>query len=96
MQKHIVSLPVPVDVALHPHNLFLAAWLYGGIFGLAGFIGILWGVAKKIKVGLRSDDRAFYLAVAAFFAVTLAHGLVDTTYWKNDLALLWWILVALL
>lgn len=97
VQKHIVLYPVPVEVALHPHNVFLAAWLYGGIMGLLGFFGILFWIGKNLYKRIKADkNAAFYGALAVSFAIILTHGLVDTTYWKNDLAFMWWMLMVLI
>ena len=99
VKKHFVLYPVPVEVALHPHNIFLATWLYGGLLGFVGFLGIIFATGidlyKKLtkKVG---SDPTFYGALAISFVIILVHGMVDTTYWKNDLAFMWWILIAFL
>ncbi len=99
VQKHFVLHPVPVEVALHPHNIFLATWLYGGVMGLLGFLGILFWTGKNLYIKIKAKGGpgppfAAFLAVS--FVIILVHGLVDTTYWKNDLAFMWWMLVILL
>jgi O-antigen ligase len=78
----------------HPHNLYLAFWLYGGVFGLAGFLGLVYawflGIAKvKINPSLK-------FMVLGIMTYILLHGLVDTTYFKNDLAVIFWLLFSLL
>ncbi|MEI7425404.1 MAG: O-antigen ligase family protein [Candidatus Moraniibacteriota bacterium] len=78
----------------HPHNLYLAFWLYGGVFGLAGFLGLIYiwfsGIVKaKINPSLR------FMVLGIMFYILL-HGLVDTTYFKNDLAVIFWLLFSLL
>ena len=97
VQKHLVAYPVPVEVALHPHNIFLATWLYGGIVSLVGFVVILFALGKKLfsTIRKRGPESSFATAIALSFAIILIHGMVDTTYWKNDLAFMWWILVVL-
>jgi O-antigen ligase len=77
-----------------PHNWFLAWWLNTGFFGLLAFISLAF-------LSLRRGVKAFPLdpvARGATFALiaTLLYGLVDTIYWKNDLAALYWLLLALL
>ncbi len=97
LQKHIIPHPVPLESALHPHNIFLTFWLYAGIFGLAGFLCILIWISKKIYGKLKKNPRDFFtVAIACSFIIILTHGLVDTTYWKNDLAFMWWTLIGLL
>jgi putative inorganic carbon (hco3(-)) transporter len=75
-----------------PHNIFFAFWLQAGLIGLLGFMTVIFCIfstlAKLIKKR-RDTDLAF--ALSAVFAYILVHGLVDTTYWKNDLAFLFWI-----
>jgi O-antigen ligase len=77
--------------ALHPHNLFLALWLNLGLAGLIVFILIL----VKLFQGLYFNDskyKAYFIAAA--FAI-LIHGLFDTTYFKNDLSAIFWLIFAL-
>ena len=65
----------------HPHQLFLATWLFTGAAGLAGLLLLLGAAAREIWQ--RKDT-----ALAGFFLVILFHGLLDTSLWRNDLALL--------
>ncbi|MBI2462939.1 MAG: O-antigen ligase family protein [Candidatus Spechtbacteria bacterium] len=98
IQKHIVLYPTSMETALHPHNIFLSFWLYGGLLGMLGFGIILIWLAKKLYIRLLEKEKnsaMLYGAVAAAFIIILVHGLVDTTYWKNDLAFMWWILLAM-
>lgn len=80
-----------------PHNIFLAFWLQSGLLGLTGFIGILIFIFKNCFVLIRNKKNALLIApLFAFFLYTSLHGLIDTTYWKNDLSLLFWVSLALL
>lgn len=84
-----------------PHNLFLALWLQTGIAGFSGFVLILVSFFKeKIPAFLRKKEGGqilknpnFWPALAMF--VILIHGLIDTPYFKNDLSVLFWIILAL-
>lgn len=79
--------------ALHPHNLLLGFWLSTGLAGLAGFVWLvveLVGLARK-KVG----DPLVLGAFGALVAI-LAHGLFDTTYFKNDLSLIFFLIAAII
>jgi O-antigen ligase len=69
-----------------PHNTFLAFYLQAGLVGFAGFILILLWLLKRAK----SDD-----IVLIFLIYFLVHGLVDTLYWKNDLALIFWLIIGI-
>ncbi|MBU4337984.1 O-antigen ligase family protein [Patescibacteria group bacterium] len=84
-----------------PHNIFLAFWLETGILGLLGFLVILAWFFKCSLSLLKSNllRRENFLLVAVLFSImayTIMHGLFDTTYWKNDLAIIFWLNLALL
>lgn len=75
-----------------PHNIFLAFWLQTG---LVGFIGFLWLIFIFFKnVWNNKNDNVFFLA-GILMIYTLMHGLIDTTYWKNDLAIMFWAIILL-
>ncbi|MBU3925037.1 O-antigen ligase family protein [Patescibacteria group bacterium] len=87
--------------APQPHNIFLAFWLETGILGLLGFLVILAWFFKCSLSLLKSNllRRENFLLVAVLFSImayTIMHGLFDTTYWKNDLAIIFWLNLALL
>lgn len=77
--------------ALHPHNLFLALWLNVGLAGLVLFLIII------INLFLRLKKEGTVISVILFSSMLaiLAQGLFDTTYFKNDLAALFWLIIAL-
>jgi len=81
-----------LSYALHPHNLFLAFWLN---LGLLGFLSLIYLIGNFFwQLGRRGGD---ILAIASVFAAMVAiviHGLVDTTYFKNDLSAIFWLLLA--
>jgi O-antigen ligase len=72
----------------HPHNLYLSFWLYGGILGIAGF---LWAVASWANDIIKKDDNTLKFIVLGIMFYILMHGLFDTTYFKNDLAVVFWL-----
>lgn len=75
----------------HPHNIFLAFWLQTGIVGLVGFLLLIaswfWKVFKNKKP---QDETLRYILLGIMFYILL-HGLADTTYFKNDLAVIFWL-----
>jgi O-antigen ligase len=73
-----------------PHNIFLAFWLQAGIMGVVGFIILifLWLKSLAKEKDNLSDTARIALAI---IAVVLIHGLLDTTYFKNDLAVVFWL-----
>ncbi|MEK9155673.1 MAG: O-antigen ligase family protein [Patescibacteria group bacterium] len=78
--------------ALHPHNLYLALWLNLGFWGLLAFFGLLGRFFRRAR---RQWGTAKWAAVLALVAI-LIHGFFDTTYFKNDLAALFWLALALI
>lgn len=85
---------------LHPHNVFLAFWLNLGLLGFASFLWILQQCFKKAWRFLKNVTGLAVMSLEWFHALGLAmlviiliHGLVDTPFFKNDLALLFWLVV---
>ncbi len=78
--------------AIHPHNIFLNYWLSGGLLAIVGFIWLLISVCRDMA---KSTSRVTIAAWAAIISV-LVHGLFDSTYFKNDLAIIFWLLVAII
>lgn len=109
MKKQADHPPYPEWAVPQPHNIFLAFWLQTGLLGLIGFLMILvwffkagFGILKN-NVLIRSDNPRIVIAGIATAVICLAimmyilvHGLVDTTYWKNDLALIFWLLIGVI
>jgi len=72
----------------HPHNLYLSFYLYSGILGLAAFLSLLVLWLKKV---IWQKKEAITLIVLGIIIYFLLHGMVDTTYFKNDLAAIFWL-----
>lgn len=87
------------------HNLYLNTWLEMGFLGILSLVWLaVWFfliIARLLRYFV-SDfkiNRRFYfgsLGLLAAFVSILAHGLLDTPYFKNDLSILWWSVFALL
>ncbi|HRY52224.1 MAG TPA: O-antigen ligase family protein [Candidatus Portnoybacteria bacterium] len=89
------SVPYLEWAVPQPHNLFLAWWLQAGLAGLVGFFWLIIGFFKQIKrvlLKIPSLPEVFLMAIMVFF---LMHGLIDTPFWKNDLALIFWLVIFL-
>ena len=69
-----------------PHNIFLDFYLQTGLVGFAGFLLILSWVFGK-------DNRSDISKLLMIYV--LIHGLIDTTYWKNDLAVMFWLILGI-
>jgi O-antigen ligase len=95
---------MPPDTAFepnlsHPHNLLLQFWLQLGLPGLVALGWLLWRFVRlawpraQAAIGLPLD-RA--LAVGALGSMTdfVAHGLVDNSYFLADMAIVFWLTLA--
>lgn len=81
------------------HNLFLNLWLEVGILGLLVFVYLIIIFARctyqLLKQNLTPTEWWYIAPSVAAMIATLTHGLLDTPYFKNDLAILFlliWIL----
>jgi O-antigen ligase len=72
----------------HPHNLFLAFWLNAGLIGLLAFLGL---VIFWFFQAAKLQKTPIVLAAMSVMLYILLHGLADTTYFKNDLAIIFWL-----
>jgi len=80
-----------LEIFLFPHNFILNFWVE---LGLGGLLAFLYLIGKFFYSGFKIRDPRFKIYVAGLIAVmvvTLVHGLVDVPYFKNDLAILWWV-----
>lgn len=78
--------------ALHPHNLLLAIWLNLGLAGIIAFLFLIGNFIKNTIVSVPSIVRA---SAGAAMTAILVHGLFDTSYFKNDLSAIFWIILAI-
>lgn len=75
-----------------PHNLFLAFWLESGLAGLFGFVFLLVQFFRDNKKAI-GNNRLYGSLCLALMLYFLIHGLVDTTYWRNDMAMIFWMVI---
>lgn len=73
-----------MEIFQYPHNILLNLWSEIGLLGLVVFSWIGW----------RWWRQSGLIALPVMTAL-LIHGFVDVPYFKNDLALLFWMLIAL-
>jgi O-antigen ligase len=70
----------------------MAFWLNAGLVGIFTFLltvgNFFWQMFKN-----QSKNLIWGGAFMAMVAI-LAHGLFDSTYWKNDLSAIFWIVLA--
>jgi putative inorganic carbon (hco3(-)) transporter len=85
------------ELLLYPHNLILNFWVEIGLIGLVAFFWIIISFFQKIYKGYKSGvDKSLLAGVGAALVALLIHGLIDVPYFKNDLAILFWIIIGLL
>jgi hypothetical protein len=85
-----------IELFMYPHNLIMNFWSEIGLIGLAGFIWLFLKFFVDLVRSLhgRADGWLHRALIAAMIAV-LVHGLVDVPYLKNDLTILFFILLGL-
>ena len=83
-----------LEIYPHPHNIFLNIWLELGLFGLIVFLFIIKQIFISLQEMLRRNNKMFYPLALAWLTL-LIHGLVDLPYFKNDLSILFFILLGL-
>lgn len=76
-----------IEIFQYPHNILLNLWSETGVLGIIVFGWIVW---TWFRLG---RHRGFY-AIAPLLAI-LIHGLVDVPYFKNDLAMVFWMVIFL-
>lgn len=94
----------PVETYLYPHNIFLNFWSELGLAGLLLFVWIIgkyFLITHRITRNLPTGQAGAYhekylvLGLVGAMVVIVVHGLVDVPYFKNDLAVMFWILMAM-
>jgi hypothetical protein len=81
--------PVVMEALKYPHTIVLNFWTEIGLFGLLSF-ALIFGYL--VRGGMKISDTKIKAAYIAALVAILVHGLVDVPYFKNDLALLFWVL----
>lgn len=85
--------------ALTAHNLYLQTWFNLGFLGLLAFIWIIilffQYAISNMRYAKNPQLIAYGLSLMAVMLSILLYGLIDTPYWKNDLAVMFWTIIAL-
>ncbi len=87
-----------IEIFQYPHDEALNFWTETGFFGMLLFFATtarVFLVARRTRLADEST-HPWTIALAAAFVVILVHGTVDVPYFKNDLAMQFWLLIALL
>ncbi len=84
-------LPSPEWGVPQPHNIFLAFLLQTGLIGFLGFVLLLIYFFRPKADQPRAGSLQLLLMM--IMACILIHGLTDTLYWKNDIAVVFWVII---
>lgn len=76
-----------------PHNIFLNFWIDTGLLGLISFLMI--SIISFVKA-IKNRNSVFSFGVALALVVIFVHGQIDIPYFKNDLAILYWLIISIL
>jgi len=76
------------------HNLFLHTWVELGIFGLIIFVILLIQILIILNKSLKKSEN-YFIKIGIISAVLsiIIHGLLDTPYYKNDLSIVFVLLL---
>jgi O-antigen ligase len=101
-QKYRDKFWQPLEIYKYPHNIILNFWSELGLLGLLTFI---WLVGRFYYLGFRylkqesqesrvkSQESTRIILITSLTAMTtiIVHGLVDVPFFKNDLAIIFWL-----
>jgi O-antigen ligase len=83
-----------IEPLIYPHSIVFNFWTETGLVGMISFLGILvYAFYRAFQV--RKYAPIWGSTLAALLVVIIIHGLVDVPYFKNDLAMMFWIMMSL-
>ncbi len=82
-----------IEIYLYPHNVLLNFW---SELGLAGLLAFLLIIVWFYRIGFQKSVGDYSLICMGGMTTLLVHGLVDVPYFKNDLSMLFWLVVGIL
>jgi len=85
-------------IQIYPHDIWFTTWSELGLLGLLAFAVIFFGLLVRGARALpMATDISRPLLWGSIGTAVLwgVHGLVDSPYWKNDLSVEFWLVVAL-
>ncbi|NIA18418.1 MAG: hypothetical protein GWO79_00900, partial [Actinobacteria bacterium] len=97
----------PTEIYLYPHNIFLNFWVE---LGIAGVLLFTWIIGKYFYIGFKIirnpkseirnphglKNKYLTSGLLGAMAVMVIHGMVDVPYFKNDLAVMFWVFIAMM
>ncbi len=79
---------------IFPHSIFINFWTETGLLGMLA-ITIILGYTFYLANKIRMTNKLVGAGLLGMLTVLVVHGLVDVPYFKNDLAFLFWIIMAI-
>lgn len=82
----------------YPHDIWLTFWVELGLLGVIAFAVIffgLWWRGWRALPQTEGFNRVALWGVLGALVLWGIHGLADTPYWKNDMAVEFWVLAAI-
>lgn len=76
-----------VELLQYPHNILLNFWVETGVLGVISVVGMLALSARRAWTAWADPLIGYGFAM---LLVIVIHGAVDVPFFKNDLAVLWW------
>jgi O-antigen ligase len=83
-----------LEIYLYPHNIFLNFWTEMGLLGLLVFLALLFYIVFVLSI-LFKEKNSLAWPLALTWLIWFIHGLVDVPYFKNDLSILFFLLLFL-
>ncbi len=85
-----------IEIFQYPHDILLNFWVETGLAGVLVFFLLVGQDLQTIRSLMKRDPRLRAWCAMLFASMTalLVHGLVDVPYFKNDLSMLFWLLLA--
>ena len=92
--KHGNEFEQPVEIYLYPHNIFFNFWTELGFFGMLIFAFLFIHYIFKYYILYYKKGKLLNLTLSIVLLTIFIHGLFDVPYFKNDLAILFWYVLA--
>lgn len=98
-QQYIVYAPTlfhpPMEWRmLHAHNFYFQSWLELTIFGLVLSLAVIfWWWTSCLAIVKKQKKYWWIYAIMSILICWIVGGLFDTPYYKNDLSMVWWLLL---
>jgi O-antigen ligase len=96
-RRYVEPAGWPERYTSHPHNIVLDFWLRLGVAGLICLSALVALAGWLVRRSLRRDrDRALVIGASAALIAGAVHGLVDNGFFLADLAIMTWLMIAVL